>query len=91
MKRGYYAHVLGEADHHFKDPVEALKLLKVRKQLPHFLPEIAMPSLRQNRPHGPPALPSPCPHHQRQRTSSRRSLLNALKQQETDVRLWLPV
>lgn len=29
VKRGYYAHVLGEADNDFKDPVEALKTLKV--------------------------------------------------------------
>ena len=29
VKRGYYAHVLGEADNKFADPVEALKTLKV--------------------------------------------------------------
>ncbi|CAK0772647.1 Phosphoglucomutase-1 [Coccomyxa viridis] len=31
VKRGYYAHVLGEADNRFKDPVEALKVLKKPK------------------------------------------------------------
>ena len=30
VKRGYYAHVLGEAENHYKDPVEALKELKVK-------------------------------------------------------------
>ena len=29
VKRGYYAHVLGEADNNFTDPVQALKTLKV--------------------------------------------------------------
>ena len=29
VKRGYYAHVLGEADNKFAEPVEALKTLKV--------------------------------------------------------------
>ena len=29
MKRGYEAHILGEAPHHFQDGVEALKELKV--------------------------------------------------------------
>lgn len=28
VQRGYYAHVLGEAPHHFKDPVEAVRKLK---------------------------------------------------------------
>lgn len=28
VQRGYYAHVLGEAPHHFKDPVEAVRTLK---------------------------------------------------------------
>ena len=37
VKRGYYAHVLGEADHKFTDPVEALKVLKVTHHKPeHF-------------------------------------------------------
>jgi len=31
VKRGYYAHVLGEADNKFADPVEALKTLKVTR------------------------------------------------------------
>lgn len=30
VKRGYYAHVLGEADNKFTDPVQALKTLKVK-------------------------------------------------------------
>ena len=47
VKRGYYAHILGEADNCFKDPVEALKVLKVRRQLLQLLPELAMPSLAQ--------------------------------------------
>jgi hypothetical protein len=38
VKRGYYAHVLGEADNHFKNPVEALKELKVK--LVSFIPLI---------------------------------------------------
>ena len=29
MKRGYEAHILGEAPHHYSDPVDALKQLKV--------------------------------------------------------------
>jgi 2,3-bisphosphoglycerate-independent phosphoglycerate mutase len=28
VQRGYYAHVLGEAPHYFKDPVEAVRTLK---------------------------------------------------------------
>ena len=48
VKRGYYAHVLGEADNHFKDPVEALKALKVRKQLPQLSTEPILPSLSQD-------------------------------------------
>ena len=48
VKRGYYAHVLGEADNHFKDPVEALKVLKVRKRLPQLSPEPVLPSLSQD-------------------------------------------
>jgi len=28
VQRGYYAHVLGEAPHCFKDPVEAVRTLK---------------------------------------------------------------
>ena len=48
VKRGYYAHVLGEADNHFKDPVEALKVLKVRKQLSQLSPEVVLPSLSQD-------------------------------------------
>lgn len=34
VKRGYYAHVLGEADNKFTDPMEALKALKVRSCSP---------------------------------------------------------
>ena len=29
VKRGYDAHILGEADEKFKDPIEGLKKLKV--------------------------------------------------------------
>lgn len=32
MKRGYEAHILGEAPNKFKDPLEALKTLKVFDQ-----------------------------------------------------------
>ena len=31
VKRGWYAHVLGEAEHTFKDPVEAVTTLRVRR------------------------------------------------------------
>ena len=37
VKRGYYAHVLGEADNKFTDPVEALKVLKVMSYAKHIL------------------------------------------------------
>ena len=64
VKRGYYAHVLGEADNHFKDPVEALKVLKVCKQQSQLSPELVLPSLSQgyhrwhaSSAHSSPALP----------------------------------
>ena len=64
VKRGYYAHVLGEADNHFKDPVEALKALKVRKQLLQLSPKLVLSSLSQechtwhaSSAHSSPALP----------------------------------
>lgn len=45
VKRGYYAHVLGEADNHYKDPVEALKELKVKLISFRFLTDAQHDSL----------------------------------------------
>ena len=89
MKRGYYAHVLGEADNHFKDPVEALKVLKVCKQLPQLLPELVLPARPRAATCGMPALPTVLLRCQVQRASSKRGLLNALNPRETDMLLWL--
>ena len=33
VKRGYYAHVLGEAPRSFTDPLEAVRALRVRSSL----------------------------------------------------------
>lgn len=35
VERGWKAHVLGEAEHTLKDPVEAIQQLRVRSTCPH--------------------------------------------------------
>ena len=99
VKRGYYAHVLGEADNRFKDPVEALKVLKVHMQLPQLLHGLVLPACIRNATCCMPFLPTSHLHchvqhlldHGSLRASSRHGLLKALKDQETKVLLWLPL